>query len=53
MTPLKYLTASKVGTTTEILALKREDPKGFYTILEFAKEEMKNNNIPIEEPSVS
>ena len=53
MTALKYLTESKVATTGEILAMKREDPKGFNTLLKWAEEEMKHNNIPVDAPKVS
>lgn len=50
MTVLKYVVESKVATTAEILAYKREDPKGFDSFLLMAAEEMRNNNIPIDAP---
>ena len=50
MTPLKYLVQSGVGNNSEILALKREHPEDFQKLIQMAREEMKNNNIEIEEP---
>jgi len=40
MTKLKYLVESKVGTSSELIAYKREDPKGFEGLLEMAENEM-------------
>ena len=49
MTALKYLIESKVGTSSEIIAFKLQDPKGFETLREWAKNEMLHNGIEITE----
>ena len=49
MTALKYIRESGVANTSEILALKREDPKGFATLTQMAEEEMLANGIEIEQ----
>lgn len=49
MTPLKYIRESGVATTAELLAYKKNDPRGFDTFIEMAREEMRHNNVPIDE----
>ena len=53
MTALKYIRESNMATTAEILALKREDPEGFATLVKMAKEEMTHNGIEIEQVVVA
>lgn len=48
-TPLKYVRESGVANTKEILDLKKEDPKGFDTLMDMARSEMRNKGIEIEE----
>ncbi len=50
MTALKYLMASGACKTAEILKLKKDAPKDFYTLIEWTKEEMKHNGIEIDAP---
>jgi len=51
MTVLQYLRESQVGTTAEILKLKREDSHGFDVLMKMAREQMVNNNVVVEEPA--
>jgi len=50
MTALKYLVESKIGSNSEIIALKRDHPKDFDTLVQWAREEMAHNGIEITEP---
>lgn len=49
MTVLKYLLASGVCTTSELLKFKREDPKGYVGLIEMARGEMVHNGVEVEE----
>jgi len=49
MTVLKYIIQSKICNTGELLSIKREFPADYQTIVEWARQEMQKNNIPIEE----
>lgn len=49
MTPLKYIIESGAAqNSTEIISLKRSDPKGFDSLLKMAEDEMTHNGIEIE-----
>lgn len=52
MTALKYITESKICTTAELLNFKREFPKDFDTLLQWAKEEMEHNGVTVDAPNV-
>lgn len=49
MTVLKYFLSCNVGTTAEILALKRDNPKDFDIIMAWTREQMRHNGIEIDE----
>lgn len=49
MTLVKYLMSLGACTTGELLALKREDPKGYTTIVQWTKEQAAANGIVLEE----
>lgn len=49
MTLIKYLMSLGACTTGELLQLKREDPKGYATVVQWAKEQAAHNNIELEE----
>lgn len=51
MTALKYLLSTGVATTTEIMALNREDKAGYQLLMKWAKEQAKNQGVEIEEPA--
>jgi len=49
MTVLKYIIQSKICNTAELLELKREHDADWQVIQMWAREEMKKNNVEIEE----
>ena len=51
MTPLKYITESKICTTGELLAFKREYPTDFEILIRWAREEMEHLGIQVDEPN--
>lgn len=53
MTALQYLRDPKSGccTTAELMALNKADNEGYRTIMRWAKEEMINKGIPVDEPA--
>ena len=50
MTQLKYIMASGVCKTGELLELKRNNPDDYDILVKWAEEEMRFNNIPIDVP---
>jgi hypothetical protein len=48
---LKYIVESKVATSGELMAFKRDDPQGFDTLILWAREEMTHNGIEVTEPA--
>ena len=48
MTVVKYIMASGVCKTGELLALKREYPAAYFVLREMAEEEMRRNGISID-----
>ena len=48
MTILKYILQTGVATAGEIISLKREDPDGYTTLVQWAKEQAAHNGIVIE-----
>lgn len=52
MTPLKYITDPSFGCATiaEVMALGKSDPAALATLKAYAKVEMANRGIPVEEP---
>ena len=51
MTTLKYIMASGICTTSEVLKLKREHPADFDVLVKWAEEEMKVNGITVDAPT--
>lgn len=48
MTALQYLMSTKVCTTAELIALKKEDPDGYSRLIQMGREQAAHQNIPLE-----
>lgn len=53
MTVVKYIMASGVCTTAELLALKRNNPKDYQDLRAMAEHEMRHNGIEITEEATT
>jgi TusA-related sulfurtransferase len=49
MTILKYILEAGAATSGEIIALKRTDPAGYTTLVQWAREQAANQGVVIEE----
>jgi hypothetical protein len=49
-TPLQYIRDSGVASTKEIMELSKSDKDGYNTLIRFAREQMANLGVEIEEP---
>jgi hypothetical protein len=53
MTVIKYIMSTGVCTTSELLAIKRENPKDYDILVVWAREQAANLGVEIEEPKPS
>lgn len=53
MTALQYIRDPKSGccTTSELMALNKEDNAGYRLLMQWARDEMKAKGIPVDEPT--
>jgi len=49
MTILKYILETGAATSGEIIALKREDPTGYTTLVQWARAQAEKKGVVIEE----
>lgn len=50
VTILKYLLGTQVATSAEIIRLKKENPKDYDILIQWAHEQAKNEGVEIEAP---